>query len=122
MRPARGRREVTRVETSADKSESIPPPLRRERGAASRACMRLRRCPGYGTLHIDEAGALSSGSGRSSPRLPEEVRRAFGKAIYDLQSGHTLAMPLSRPMPTLGPARPSYASATQRGSTVLSTW
>jgi phage-related protein len=34
--------------------------------------------------------------------FPEEVRRAFGKAIYDLQAGHTLAMPLSRPMPTLG--------------------
>jgi phage-related protein len=34
--------------------------------------------------------------------FPEEVRRAFGKAIYDLQAGHTLTMPLSRPMPTLG--------------------
>jgi len=34
--------------------------------------------------------------------FPEEVRRAFGKAIYDLQAGHTLGMPLSRPMPTLG--------------------
>lgn len=34
--------------------------------------------------------------------FPEEVRRAFGKAIYDLQLGHTLSMPLSRPMPSLG--------------------
>lgn len=34
--------------------------------------------------------------------FPEDVRRAFGKAIYDLQAGHTLAMRLSRPMPTLG--------------------
>lgn len=34
--------------------------------------------------------------------FPEDVRRAFGKAIYDLQSGHTLSMPLSRPMPSLG--------------------
>lgn len=34
--------------------------------------------------------------------FPEEVRRAFGKAIYDLQMGHTLSMPLSRPMPSLG--------------------
>ena len=33
----------------------------------------------------------------------EDVRRAFGKAIYDIQSGHTLTMPLSRPMPSLGP-------------------
>jgi phage-related protein len=35
--------------------------------------------------------------------FPEDVRRAFGKAIYDIQSGHTLTMPLSRPMPGLGP-------------------
>jgi phage-related protein len=35
--------------------------------------------------------------------FPEDVRRAFGKAIYDLQHGYTLAMPLSRPMPVLGP-------------------
>jgi phage-related protein len=34
--------------------------------------------------------------------FPEEVRRAFGKAIHDLQLGHSLIMPLSRPMPVLG--------------------
>jgi phage-related protein len=34
--------------------------------------------------------------------FPEEVRRAFGKAIYDLQAGHALAMPLSRAMPAVG--------------------
>lgn len=34
--------------------------------------------------------------------FPEDVRRAFGKAIYDLQQGHSLAMPLSRAMPILG--------------------
>ena len=34
--------------------------------------------------------------------FPEDVRRAFGKAIHDLQLGHSLAMPLSRPMPVLG--------------------
>ena len=34
--------------------------------------------------------------------FPEDVRRAFGKAIYDLQLGHSLAMPLSRAMPVLG--------------------
>lgn len=33
--------------------------------------------------------------------FPEDVRRAFGKAIYDLQLGHLLSMPLSRPMPSL---------------------
>jgi phage-related protein len=34
--------------------------------------------------------------------FPEDVRRAFGKAIYDLQCGHTLSMPLARPMPSVG--------------------
>lgn len=34
--------------------------------------------------------------------FPEDVRRAFGKAIHDLQLGHSLAMPLSRAMPSLG--------------------
>jgi phage-related protein len=33
--------------------------------------------------------------------FPEEVRREFGKAIFDLQKGKTLAMPLSRQMPTV---------------------
>ena len=30
--------------------------------------------------------------------FPEEVRKELGKAIFDLQKGHTLGMPLSRPM------------------------
>jgi phage-related protein len=34
--------------------------------------------------------------------FPEEVRRAFGKSIYDLQTGRVLSMPLSRPMPAVG--------------------
>jgi phage-related protein len=34
--------------------------------------------------------------------FPEDVRRAFGKAIFDLQHGHTPGMPLSRSMPALG--------------------
>lgn len=34
--------------------------------------------------------------------FPEDVQRAFGKVIYDLQLGHHLSMPLSRPMPALG--------------------
>ena len=33
--------------------------------------------------------------------FPEGVRREFGKAIFDLQRGETLAMPLSRPMPSI---------------------
>ena len=34
--------------------------------------------------------------------FPEDVRREFGKAIFDLQNGAKLAMPLSRPMPSIG--------------------
>jgi phage-related protein len=33
--------------------------------------------------------------------FPEAVRKELGKAILDLQKGHTLEMPLSRPMPTV---------------------
>ena len=34
--------------------------------------------------------------------FPKEVRREFGKAILDLQKGEILAMPTSRPMPSVG--------------------
>jgi len=38
-------------------------------------------------------------SARAAIRLfPEGVRRELGKAIYDLQKGERLGMPLSRPM------------------------
>lgn len=34
--------------------------------------------------------------------FPIEVRRELGKAIYDLQKGHKLAMPLSKPIVSVG--------------------
>jgi hypothetical protein len=34
--------------------------------------------------------------------FPEEVRRELGKAIFDLQKGERLGMPLSKPMSSLG--------------------
>jgi phage-related protein len=34
--------------------------------------------------------------------FPEDVRREIGKAIFELQNGIKLAMPLSRPMPDVG--------------------
>lgn len=34
--------------------------------------------------------------------FPEDVRRELGKAIFDLQRGSKLAMPLSKPMPSIG--------------------
>jgi phage-related protein len=36
--------------------------------------------------------------------FPEDVRREFGKAIFDLQKGENLAMPLSRPMQSVAPS------------------
>lgn len=35
--------------------------------------------------------------------FPEDVRLELGKAIYDLQKGEALSMPLSRPMPSIEP-------------------
>lgn len=35
--------------------------------------------------------------------FPDEVRRELGKAIFDLQKGHKLKMPLSRPMSAVAP-------------------
>ena len=34
--------------------------------------------------------------------FPEDVRRELGKATFDLQKGEALAMPLSRPMSSIG--------------------
>jgi hypothetical protein len=42
----------------------------------------------------------------------EDVRQELGKAIYDLQKGEALAMPLSRPMPSIEPGAASCESAT----------
>jgi phage-related protein len=33
--------------------------------------------------------------------FPEEVRRELGKAIFDLQKGAEISMPLARPMPSV---------------------
>ncbi|HKT47389.1 MAG TPA: type II toxin-antitoxin system RelE/ParE family toxin [Candidatus Acidoferrales bacterium] len=35
--------------------------------------------------------------------FPEDVRREMGKAIFDLQRGEILGMPVSRPMPSVAP-------------------
>lgn len=34
--------------------------------------------------------------------FPQDVRGEIGKAIYDLQRGERLSMPLSRPIPAVG--------------------
>lgn len=35
--------------------------------------------------------------------FPEDVRREIGKLILDLQKGAILSMPVSKPMPSVGP-------------------
>ena len=46
--------------------------------------------------------AILHPAARAAIRLfPEEIRRELGKAIFDLQNGAVLAMPLSRPMPSV---------------------
>jgi phage-related protein len=48
--------------------------------------------------------ALFHPAARAAIRLfPVEVRRELGKAIFDLQNGESLGMPLSRSMPSLVP-------------------
>lgn len=47
--------------------------------------------------------AIFHPAARAAIRLfPEDVRRELGKAIFDLQRGESLAMPLSRRMTSVG--------------------
>ena len=43
--------------------------------------------------------------------FPEDVRQELGKAMYDLQKGEVLTMPLSRPVPSIEQVRRSCESA-----------
>jgi phage-related protein len=48
--------------------------------------------------------AVFHSAARVAIRLfPRDVRRELGKAIFDLQSGAVLGMPLSRPMSSVAP-------------------
>ena len=48
--------------------------------------------------------AIFHPAARAAIRLfPEEIRRELGKAIFDLQNGAVLIMPLSRPMSSVDP-------------------
>jgi phage-related protein len=49
------------------------------------------------------APALFHPAAREALRaFPGDVRRVFGKAVFDLQLGFALSMPLSRPIPAVG--------------------
>ncbi len=47
--------------------------------------------------------------------FPEDVRQELGKAIFDLQKGAALAMPLSRPMPSIKPGAAELRIRDQSG-------
>lgn len=44
-------------------------------------------------IHLKARAAIRS--------FPEGVRRELGKAIFDLQKGEKISMPMARPMPTV---------------------
>ena len=48
-----------------------------------------------------KAAIFHPGAGAAIHSFPKDVRREPGKAIFDLQKGAVLAMPLSRPMPSI---------------------
>ena len=56
-------------------------------------------------------------SARAAIRLfPEDVRREFGKAIFDLQKGESLSMPLSRGMGSIAPGAAELRIRDRSGS------
>jgi len=50
-----------------------------------------------------KAAIFHPGASAAIRYFPKDVRRELGKAIFDLQKGAVLAMPLSRPMPSIEP-------------------
>jgi len=61
--------------------------------------------------------AIFHPSARAAIRLfPEDVRRELGKAIFDLQKGELLTMPLSRPMASIAPGAAELRIRDRSGS------
>jgi phage-related protein len=61
--------------------------------------------------------AIFHASARAAIRLfPEDVRRELGKAIFDLQKGEVLAMPLSRTMASIAPGAAELRIRDRSGS------
>jgi phage-related protein len=61
--------------------------------------------------------AIFHPSARAAIRLfPEDVRRELGKAIFDLQKGEILTMPLSRTMASIAPGAAELRIRDRSGS------
>ena len=64
--------------------------------------------------------AIFHPAARAAIRLfPVEIRRELGKAVFDLQNGADLIMPLSRPMSSVDPVFPNSEFATEVESIVF---
>jgi hypothetical protein len=61
----------------------------------------LTGCLRYETLQKVKAAIFHPSARETIRSFPVEVRKEPGKAIFDLQRGQALAMPLSRPMPSI---------------------
>ena len=59
---------------------------------------RLQLCPRYGTLGRVKPAVFHPKARAVLKGFPEDIRRELGKAIFDLQKGERLSMPLSRAM------------------------
>ena len=64
----------------------------------------LTECPRCETLVGMKRAYLHPKARVELQDFPEDVKRDLGKAIFDLQRGSKLTMPLSRPMPSVGTA------------------
>ena len=63
---------------------------------------RLTECPRSETLNKIKLAVFHPKARAVLQEFPEEVRRELGKAIFDLQKGERLGMPLSRSLPSVG--------------------
>lgn len=59
-------------------------------------------CPESETLTQVKAAKFHPAVKLILREFPEDIRREIGKAIFELQKGEKLSMPLSRPMPDIG--------------------
>jgi hypothetical protein len=61
--------------------------------------MALTKCPESETIVFVKAAKFHPAIKSVLREFPEEIRREIGKAIFELQQGEKLTMPLARPMP-----------------------
>jgi len=64
---------------------------------------KLTKCPISETLESLKAARFHPKIRDIVSSFPVEVKRPLGKAIFDLQKGAKLKMPLSKPMASVGP-------------------